>query len=321
MKMTGTPYEPEVGNPEPIPSWNGSDGSLVWKYALPVHSYIFGIIFFAVAVYGVYNLARLCQRQLGSYKNYFICITLLVSLFGLTRSIVLLADPYLIGKPFHLAPASGLLLFSLGFPCLTSGFFLINWSLVEVTKMQFIPPCINKRKVLALVLLLHFTVVISLDMTFAFNPRSYIYLFICRLFFVLWGIMLFGGFMIASIRIQRQVKKNIRGLSRNNDAPVHISSPNNNRSHVVTTIGITSDVSARRLQQTRTKKVMKIVCSAAATGLLICCSQIYSLWEFYVFHHDNVMPNPWPWWIYQTCFRLVELFMAGQMFLIIRPKQ
>ena len=314
MKKTTT-RSPEIGQPEPLPSWKDGDGPVVWEYALPAHSYIFGMIFFAVVVYGVYNLVRVCRSQMTSSKNYFICITVLVSLFGLTRSIVLLADPYLTARPFHLAPAGGLLLFSFGYPCLTSGFFLINWSLVEVTKLQLLPSYIHKRKILALVLLVHFAVVLALDTTFVFYPDSYILLFVCRLFFVLWGIVLFGGFMIASVRIQRQVKKTIRNLSRVDEAT------KNNGSQLVHTIGMVPGLTAHRLQQARTRKVMKIVCSAAVTGLLICCSQIYALWEFFAFYNDHVAPKAWPWWAYQTCFRLIELFMVAQMFAIIRPKK
>ena len=303
--------------PEPIPVWKKAEGQVVWKWALPVHSYIFGITFFAVAVFGFYHLVKLCQTEMRKSRNYFICITVLICLFGLTRAIVLLADPYSTGRPLHLAPPFGLLLFSFGYPCLTSGFFLMNWSLVEVTKLQLLPSFIHKRKVLATVLIVHFLVVITFDTIFVFIPSTYILVFICRSLFVLWGILLFGGFIMAAIRFQRHVKQTLRNLTRQET----VSGRENNNSHVTTSVGIATAGNMKRLQKARSRKVMKIAQRAAITGLLIGCAQIYSIWEFYVFYKDDVVPKAWPWWIYQTCFRCIELFMVSQMFLIIRARK
>ncbi|XP_028408978.1 uncharacterized protein LOC114531566 [Dendronephthya gigantea] len=296
------------GIPEPLPDWN--EDPEVWKWALPVHSYVFGITFFFIAVYGVYNLVKLCKSKMKNSRNYFVAITGLVCFLGFTRAVVLLGDPYSTRRPFALTPGYGLLLFSLGYPCLTSGFFLINWSLVEVTKLQLLPSRIHKRKVLALVLVIHFVVVITFDMIFVYFSQT-IFLFICRSFFVVWGILLFGGFIVASIRLQNQVRQTLRNLTvTGNETPVARGQSNNEK-----------NARPARFQEARTRKVMKIARRAAATGLLICCTQIYALWEFYVFYNNDVVPKAWPWWGYQTSFRCVELFMVSQMFLIIRPKK
>lgn len=310
------------GAPEPIPDWNKE--LAVWKWALPIHGYGFGIIFFAIAVYAVYNLVKLFQGQMRKSRNYFICITMLVCLFGLTRAVVLIIDPYFTRRPANLSPGVGLLLFSVGYPCLTSAFFLINWSLVEVTKLRLLPSIIHKRKVLALVLVVHFTVVMSFDTIFVHFPNTHILLFICRSFFVLWGILLFGGFIIAATRIQRQVKKTLTIITRvDNTTAQSSTTENNNTNTTIRSVGIATRANMNehhRLEQARTRKVMKVARRAAATGLLICCTQIYALWEFYVFYNDDVIPKAWPWWIYQTCFRCIEVFMVSQMLLVIRPK-
>ena len=314
-----------VGIPEPVPEWDKGDGPVVWKWALPAHSYFFGVIFVAVAVYGVYNLVKIWRKKLSQSRNYFISITGLICIFGITRAIGMLVDPYSTARPLHLAPASGLLLFSLGYPCLTSGFFLINWSLVEVTKLQLLPSAIHKRKVLALILTVHFVVVITFDSVFVFFPDTHVLLLICRSFFVVWGILLFGGFIVAAVRIQRQVKKTLKNLIQiemaESSTENNNSSTENNATHIINNIGIPAGSNTNKLQQARTRKVMKIARRAAATGLLICCTQIYALWEFYVFYNDDIIPKAWPWWIYQTCFRSIELFMVSQMFLIVKPKK
>lgn len=293
--------------PEPLPDWN--EDPEVWKWALPAHSYVFGITFFFIAVYGVHNLVKLCRSKMKTSRNYFVAITVLVCLLGFTRAVVLLVDPYSTNRPVELTPGYGLLLFSLGYPCLTSGFFLINWSLVEVTKLQLLPSLIHKRKVLALVLVIHFVVVITFDMIFVYFSHTHIFLFVCRSFFVAWGILLFGGFIVAATRLQNQVRQTLRNLSECGTSTARRQG-NNDKS-----------TGPARFQEARTRKVMKIARRAAATGLLICCTQIYALWEFYVFYNDNVVPKAWPWWAYQTCFRCIELFMVSQIFLIIRPKE
>jgi hypothetical protein len=236
-------------------------------------------------------------------------------MFGSTRALVLLTDPYSTGKPLQVAPGYGLLLFSLGYPCLTSGFFLINWTLVEVTKLQLLPSRIHKRKVLGLVLVVHFVVVITFDTIFVSFPSTHILLFICRSFFVLWGILLFGGFIIAAVRIHRQVKQTLRSINTISNTV----SFNTRNTHV--SVGIETAGNMNRLQQARCMKVTRVACRAAAAGLLICCTQIYALWEFYVFYNNDIVPKAWPWWIYQTCFRCIEVFMVSQMFLVIRPKK
>ena len=317
-----------AGIPEPLPDWTeGKAGQTVWKWALPVHSYTFGAIFFAIAVYAVHILVKLARSQSRKSRNYFICITVLVLVFGLSRATVLLLEPYSTRRPLQLTPGYGLLLFSLGYPCLTSGFFLINWSLVEVTKLQLLPSVIHKRKVLALVLIIHFIVVVTFDTLFVHFPDTHILLFICRSFFVLWGILLFSGFIVAAMRIQRQVKQTLRTISRleATTAQRPNTDNNNNNNNAIRSVSIvTSRADAsqnNRLQQARTRKVMKVARRAAATGLLICCTQIYALWEFFVFYNNDVVPQAWPWWAYQTCFRCIELFMISQMFLITRPRR
>ena len=306
-----------VGVPEPLPDWEEGQGQIVWEWALPIHCYTFGIIFFAVALYGGYNLVKLCRTQMRNSRNYFICIALLICMFGLTRALMLLTDPYSTGRPFHVAPGYGLILFSFGYPCLTSGFFLINWSLVEVTKLQLLPSLIHKRKVLALVLVIHFVVVITFDTIFVFFPSTHILLFICRSFFVLWGILLFGGFIIAALRIHSRVRQTFRNINTINNA----DNTGNSSMHVISNVGIATAGHMNRFQQARCRKVTKVASCAAATGLLICCTQIYALWEFHVFYNNDIIPEAWPWWIYQTCFRCIELFMVSQMFLVIRPKK
>ena len=289
--------------PEPLPDcWE--EGQVAWDRALLVHSYIFGTIFFAVVFYAVCNLVKLRRTQMRKSKNYFICIALLICMFGLTRALMLLTDSYSTGRPFHVAPGYGLILLSLGYPCLTSGFFLINWSLVEVTKLQLLPSLIYKRKVLALVLVIHFVVVITFDTIFVFFPSTHILLFICRSFFVLWGILLFGGFIIAALRIHSRVNWTLRNINPINNIDNTATAGNKNR-----------------LKQARCMKVTKVAKCAAVTGLLISCTQIYVVWEFYVFHNNGIVPKAWPWWTYKTCFRCIEVFMVYQMFLVIRPKK
>ena len=291
--------------PEPLPDcWEEGSFKVDWERALLVHCYVFGTIFFAVVLYAVCNLVKLCRSQIRKSKNYFICIAMLICMFCLTRALMLLTDSYSTGRPFHVAPGYSLILLSLGYPCLTSGFFLINWSLVEVTKLQLLPSLIYKRKVLALVIITHFVVVVTFDTIFLFFPSTYVLLFICRSLFVLWGILLFGGFIVAALRIRIQVKRTLRNINTINDVDKTATAGNR-----------------KRLEQARCMKVTKVASRAAGTGLLICCTQIYILWEFYVFHNNDIVPKAWPWWTYQTCFRCIELFMVYQMFLVIRPKK
>lgn len=309
--------KPHVGVPEPVPEWN--EARVKWGWAWPLHHYGYGLAFLVVGVYGMWLVKRLWKSSSRRPRRYFMCIALLITFFGWSRATVLILDPYTFHNPVHFPPSLGLLMFSMGYPCLTAGFFLINWSLIEVTKLQLLPSRIHQRKVLVLVLTVHFLVVISFDVSFSFFPSTHMLLFICRSFFVLWGILLFGGFIFGGLKIQRQVRRNMLRLNNmgqvssvgsiktsNGEGAVGRSRPDNSQAVVATPSHV------------RTGKVMKIAGRAAFAGLLICCTQIYALWEFYVFYNNDIQPKPWPWWGYQTCFRTIELFMVSQMFCVVR---
>lgn len=306
------------GGPEPVPDWTKARKD--WNLALPLHTYGFGIAFFAFAIYGMFILVKLKKSSMRASRNYFICISILICMFGFSRATVLLLDPYTLHRPVKFPRSLGLILFSLGYPCLTSGFFLINWSLIEVTRLQLLPNRIHQHKVLVLVSTIHFTVVMSFDSLFSFYPSAYLLLFFCRMFFILWGVFLFGGFIYSGRRIQCQVKNNLRTLATINNYNKRPSQSTSSRNNMnVITISTTMHNVSQNQRQARTRKVMNIANRAAAIGLLICITQIYALWEFYVFYKKDVKPKAWPWLIYQTCFRFIELFMVTQMLRIVRP--
>lgn len=315
--------------PEPVPDW--TEAREDWGWAWPLHHYGLGLVFLVVGIYGMFLVMKFWRSREEKCRNYFMCIALLISMFGLSRATVLILDPYTSHELVTFPPSLGIVMFSIGYPCLTSGFFLINWSLVEVTKLQLLPTRVHQRKVLVLVLSIHFLVVISFDSSFAFFPSMHLLLFICRSFFVFWGILLFGGFIFGGLRIQRQLKRNtlvFDGVSyrsradhakRSGDiSSEHLAGDQINTTMVVTLTTQMGGVSHRKRHHARTWKVMKVAQRAAATGLLICFTQIYALWEFYVFYNNDVQPKAWPWWIYQTCFRVIELFMVSQMIIIVR---
>lgn len=298
-----------VGVAEPVPDW--SKALVTWGWAWQLHHYGYGLLFLVVGVYGMWLMKTLQKTSARRSRNYFMCIAFLISFFGWSRATVLILDPYTFHNPVHFPTSLGLLMFSMGYPCLTSGFFLINWSLIEVTKLQLLPSRIHQRKVLVLVLTVHFMLVVSFDVSFSFFPSTHMLLFICRSFFVLWGIFLFGGFIFGGLKIQRQVRNNTlilntMGQMRSTNTSAAGSRPDDSQA----VVGAASHA--------RTGKVMKIARRAAFSGLLICIAQIYALWEFYIFYNNDIQPKAWPWWSYQTCFRAIELFMVSQMFSIVR---
>ena len=58
-----------------------------------------------------------------------------------------------------------------------------------------------------------------------------------------------------------------------------------------------------------TRKVAKITLVSSVLGVACCTLQIYSLFGVYGVYSKAIDPKPWPWWVFQTSFRLVELAM------------
>ena len=281
------PYSPDA---EPGPYW--SVAKQLWGIAWEFHWAGFGVLFSSLAVRSFVTLAKVNIRQGFGRKPLFIAINALLLTLGITRALSLFLDPYSSGDngvkiPDWLAK----LLFGITFPCLTSSFCLIHLAFLEVAKIQLGSKKLQNVRFLTAVITAHFVVVLTAETTTAIKPNFAPLLIVCQSLFILWGFLLSVSFIYSGLKV-------IRGASRLQKQLETIESGK----HAVKSSG--------RGQNPRTHKVAKVTFATSTLRFVCCGLQIYSMFGVYSLYSKAVNPSPWPWWVFQTCFRLVEFSMA-----------
>ena len=284
------PDVPLASDAEPGPFW--SQAKQLWGIAWEFHWVGFGVLFSALAVRTFIALAQVKTKRGFGRKPLFIAINALLLVLGTTRALYLFLDPYSsrdngVQSPGWLAK----LLFGITFPCLTSSFCLIHLAFVEVTKIQLGSRRLQSIRFLSGIIVTHFVVVITAETTTAIKPKYAPMLIVCHSFSIIWGFVLSTSFIYSGLKVihhANRVQKQLNAIELGKAA---------------------GKVDGKR-RKTRTSKVAKITFATSVLGFACCGLQIYSMFGVYSLYSKVVNPSPWPWWVFQTCFRLVEFSMA-----------
>ena len=280
-----------VPDAEPGPNW--PEAKQLWGIAWEFHWGGFGVLFGALAVRSFFALIQVKTRQRFGRKPLFIAINSLLLLLGATRTLFFFLDPYSSGDNGVESPAwLATLLFGITFPCLTSSFCLIHLAFLEVAKIQIGSKKLQSVRFLGGIIAIHFVVVITAETTTAIKPRFAPLLIVCQSFFILWGFLLSASFIYSGSKVIRHASRVQRQLEE-----IELREP-------------AAKAAGGRRRVTRTSKVAKVTFATSILGFVCCGLQIYSMFGVYGLYSKAVNPSPWPWWMFQTCFRLVELSMA-----------
>lgn len=262
---------------EPVPNWD--EARKLWGIAWEIHWIGFGVAFSILALLSFSALLQAKKKKGFGRKPFVIAVNSLLLILGVTRATYLLIDPYGSQQNGIEIPWWFLqFLFNIAFPCLTSSFSLIFLVFLEVAKFQLVPKKLQNTCLLVSIILLHFAVVLAADIASAVNANIVILLIICQLFFIVWGLLLSAGFIYSGLKVIYQVKNIEKRLDMQH--------------------------------KTNTSKVAKVTIGTSVLGLVSTALQLYSLVSVYRFYGDFEEPEPWMWWIFQTCSRLVETAMA-----------
>ena len=274
---------------EPVPDWSKAKES--WNIAWEFHWAGLGALFSVLAVRSFLVLAQVRTRQGFGRKPLFIAINLLLFTLGTTRALYLFLDPYSSATNNIEIPGwISILVFDLAYPCLTSSFCLIHLAFIEVARMQVRSNKLHDLRFLGSIIAIHFAIIVIADATTAIKPVSLLPL-VCQSFFILWSLTLSASFIYSGLKVIRQATV---------------------VQHQLETIEF-GNGTRRAIQQRprKTSKVAKVTLATSVLAFVCCVLQIYSLIVVYNLHGQNACPpSPWPWLVYQTCFRLVEFSMA-----------
>ena len=236
----------------------------------------------------VVSLLLSCKKKRFGRKPYVIAVNALLLVLGLTRAIYMFLDPYESHQKLRIWQAQ--LLFNIWFPFLTSAFSLILYVFLSATKLQLVSKNLQNVRFFIAVITIYFSVVICATILSIFKPSVATIVFVfCHLFFIVWGLVLSVSFMYGGLNIILAMKKTSRSLHKQS--------------------------------QTVASKVAKVTLVTSIIGVACSGLHIYSHFIVYRFYRaDKERPEPWMWWAFQTCFRLIEIAMACNIsYCIMQP--
>ncbi|CAH1265132.1 Hypp3123 [Branchiostoma lanceolatum] len=293
---TSEPYDPygmgweHIPWAEPEPKWD--EAKETWRFWWFVHIYTFGGLFALLALYSLISMVRLTRKHLLS-MGYFLALNFLMLLMGASRAVYLFVDAYNSLKLLH--PALSYFLFSVGFPCMTSAFCLLYLALLQTTKMQAMSPKVYQTCVMVAIIVLHFGLSVATDLIIGFLGTAKILMLVCQGVFAIWGIILAFSYFFIFRRLYRSARHRMKELQRMNLSKSKLPGIN----------------PIKKKQKTRLGTAVKVTLVTAILGLLCSLLQVYAMVEVFGIFYKQ--PEPWPWWGFQTAFRLCEFLMCVTM--------
>ncbi|XP_061178726.1 uncharacterized protein LOC133187389 [Saccostrea echinata] len=289
---------------EPHPVWDIAMKE--WQWGWDILVYFFAAAFLLIGVLSLLSVIRLWKIKHLLSKNYFMVLNILIIFKCVLRALYLLIDAYNVHETYH--PVLAYFLYSTAFPCLTSAFSILFYALLLATKMKMLSSKIQKSSVLIGIIAFHFILSISTDFVVGFFADAKIMLLICQSFYILWGIILFLGYIFIFRRLRESAIKRRKTLKKHS-----ISYPSDvSRKSVVSSMG-----SLPRPKKSKNKSTLNsaitVTLVAAACGFFCIVLELFGM--FYVFRMftDSYVPEPWPWYVHQFLLRVFEIIMCAIM--------
>ncbi|CAB3373575.1 Hypothetical predicted protein [Cloeon dipterum] len=200
------------------PTWQLLHAHLGWMLLL--HVYGFGFCFFVLSFYAFFSILNLrilaiptFLEEFGSLissRPFMATINVFICLLGASRAVCLFIDPYSLAH--SLPKAIGSILWDIGFPCVTSGFCLIQLAFLQLTQLKFGPEKLRKKACLSCIITGHYSVIIGADIAVAFNEPFLGAKYFLQALYVIWSIYLCSSFLFIGHRVKKLVQSVPSGL-------------------------------------------------------------------------------------------------------------
>ena len=209
-----------------------------------------------------------------------IIVLSLLGFFCFTRSLCLCIDAYHWRKITPVAFVN--VLWGIGQPCLIAAYTLVFIVMRNaLTLKQHFQQWYNTRNI-AIATLPYFIFALAAELTLLFVPAYKGLAFTCQLLYILFGVSLTVFYAIISVLLWKRLS-----ISKNQWA-----------------------TDTTRARGKRTRAILRTCIAAAFGGLSICAMQFYAMTSVYgVFSNARSVPA-WPWWAFQTTFRVIEICYA-----------
>ncbi|XP_055357678.1 proline-rich transmembrane protein 4-like [Paramacrobiotus metropolitanus] len=282
IPSTAVPLPSTLHHPsllQPSPGWVQAKAAFGWTWDL--HIYALGSLFAVVALYSFLCIIQLCRmNNTKGVRLYFSLLHFLIFLFGTSRAVFLLLDPY---NHKNLLPQMVAAVFlHLSFPCLTSAFCMVLAALVRTTKMKLMKAGIMNTYLLLGILLGNFAFAISAEIVvdvFLSTQKINAVAVASQTYFIAWSLGLGLGYLVMFGRLVDAARD------------------------------------ADGLVLTGTRRVAVAVKMMLAIAMLLLCFaglHVYGLIRVYGFLKDlSDLVDPWEWYGFHVGTRITELVLAA----------
>ncbi|XP_070574588.1 proline-rich transmembrane protein 3-like [Ptychodera flava] len=272
--------------PEPGPNW--PTAYIEWKSAWQLHVIGFSLAFGLVAIYSLFCFIYHCRdKRTLSKRVLSLSLSFITMLLCLTRCLSLAINPY--GAYGSLPDELSRILWSLGFPSLTSAISTLLLVLLDTTKMSLGPPRFQKFSTILPVIIVHFILVLGADMIVTVYTEMRVLLVLCAAIFILWGALLAIGFFTVAFKLYRNLKAS-RSVAK----------------------GKGSD--------NRSARLVHLICGCATVSMATSLTHLYGAVGVFGVYSDVEFVEAWPWWAFQTLQRMEELIISVLIFALSTKK-
>lgn len=298
----GSTTEERPAFAEPFPEWRPA--LQTWKWAWGLHWIGFGMLFTALALYSLLSLIQIAKIKSKKKRGHLaMAITSLLLILGATRALFLFINPYE-SKQCNLFPRCPVMLsrilFGIALPCITASFSLVHLAFLQVTKLKLYPEKLQSTKFLSCLISLHFGLAIITEVMLSVFADMKTLSIVCQSFFIVFNLTLSVSFMYSGTKIVTYVTRNHTHVSRLGQKSMRSRncSDANKRQY-----------SSSQCYRPNVSKLVKITYITVLLGFASCALQLYSIFHVHKMYKEEKMapPEPWPWLIFQSLYRLVEL--------------
>ena len=299
---------------EPIPEWGAA--LQTWKWGWDLHWIGFGTLFTLFALNSLLSLIEMARIKRRTKRGHLAkVITSLLVILGLTRGLFFFINPYE-SEQCNLLPACPVMLtrilFAIALPCITASFSLVHLTFLQVTKLKLYPEKLQSTKFLSCVIVFHFGLALITEVMMSLYADITTLSIFCQSFFIAFNFVLSVSFIYSGTKIVTYVTRNHTRVTRLGETSMRARKNSEKSAGKLSTRNYRPNVS----------KLVKITYFTVFLGFASCALQLYSLIGVHNMYKDKEMkpPKPWPWLIFQSLYRAVEL-AAGCTLAYVGPRQ
>ena len=274
--------------PEPLPNLNGeAANTLGWLW--PAHVYLFAVLFVVLTIATI--LAMILKRNSIQHKHFvktvMLCAVLILSV---SRSVILLVDPYLSsGKTSKWWIFGCVLITGLGTASLTASLSILLYITTMSVRIkskyrQFDLACAVSSMTIANFMFLITSDVVSVE----WKDEGKIMLTVCQITFAVWGILLSIGFATLTYKLRKNARATFEQARFN---------------------------AMIRNEEEKLRKLSILLGIVAITSAMFFALRIS---EAISGQTNDKYADAWPWWTVQTCLRTLEIINAVVLLLVFQ---